>query len=98
MERARKSAALMVALSSFAACSGDPSRDENAPPNHGSAAAPEGVIPNEAQPANKVDVAEEDWANGLVSPTLESEHHNQPAVINGYLQLTGDARFSIYDV
>ncbi len=98
MGRARKSAALIVALSSVAACSGEPSRDENAPPYRGSRAAPEGVIPNDEQPASKVDVAEDDWANGLVSSTLESEHHNQPAVINGYLQLTGNARFSIYDV
>lgn len=63
----------------------------------GPPAAPEGVIPNEPYdgvlPTNK-----SDWELGLISPTLESEHHNQPSVINGYLQLTGNSRFSIYDI
>jgi hypothetical protein len=61
-------------------------------------AAPEGVIPNEAYPPERVNVPTDDWQRGLISPTLESEHHNQPSVINGYLALTGDARFSIYDI
>jgi len=63
----------------------------------GPPAAPEGVIPNDPYngtlPTNK-----NDWRTGLISPTLESDHHNQPAVINGYLQLTGNSRFSIYDI
>lgn len=65
--------------------------------DEGPPAAPEGVIPNEPYdgtlPTNK-----NDWQLGLISPTLESEHHNQPSVINGYLQLTGNSRFSIYDI
>jgi hypothetical protein len=61
-------------------------------------AAPEGVIPNEEYPPDTVNLAPGEWERGLVSPTLESDHHNQPSVINGYLQLTGNARFSIYDI
>jgi hypothetical protein len=61
-------------------------------------AAPEGSIPNDPQPPSKVGIPKDKWADGLISPTLESEHHNQPAVINGYLQLTGNARFSLYDI
>jgi hypothetical protein len=61
-------------------------------------AAPEGVIPNREYPPDMVNVPTNEWQRGLVSPTLESEHHNQPSVINGYLALTGDARFSIYDI
>jgi hypothetical protein len=45
-----------------------------------------------------VDIPKGEWETGLVSPTLESEHHNQPSVINGYLQLTGNSRLSIYDI
>lgn len=67
-------------------------------PDEGPPAGPEGVIPNDEQPPTKVDLPKDQWEDGLISPTLESEHHNQPAVINGYLQLTGNARFSIYDV
>jgi hypothetical protein len=66
---------------------------DNRPP-----AAPEGVIPNREYPPEMVNVPTNDWQRGLVSPTLESEHHNQPSVINGYLALTGDARFSFYDI
>lgn len=62
------------------------------------AAEPEGVIPSQAYPESLIDLPRENWADGLISPTLESEHHNQPAIINGYLQLTGNARFSIYDI
>lgn len=65
--------------------------------DEGPPAAPEGVIPNKPYdgtlPTNK-----NDWRIGLISPTLESDHHNQPAVINGYLQITGNSRFSIYDI
>jgi hypothetical protein len=64
----------------------------------GPPAAPEGVIPNDEYPEDMVGIPKDEWESGLVSPTLESEHHNQPSVINGYLQLTGNARFSIYDI
>lgn len=66
--------------------------------DEGPPAEPEGVIPNEEYPPTMVDIPKEQWPQGLVSPTLESEHHNQPSVINGYLQLTGNSRFSIYDI
>jgi hypothetical protein len=78
--------------------SGGASAGSGGNPDEGPPAAPEGEIPNEEQPADKVNVPKDDWEDGLISPTLESEHHNQPAVINGYLQLTGNSRFSIYDI
>lgn len=56
-------------------------------PDDGPPAAPEGQLPNEPRPGT-----------GLISPTLEFRHHNQPSVINGYLQLTGNALLSIYDL
>ncbi|OQX67103.1 MAG: hypothetical protein B6A08_17000 [Sorangiineae bacterium NIC37A_2] len=60
-------------------------------------AAPEGVIPNEPYngnlPSNKGD-----WRTGLISPTLELDHHNQPAIINGYLFISGNSRFWMYDI
>lgn len=61
-------------------------------------AAPEGVIPNDEYPASMVDIPQDRWREGLISPTLEFEHHNQPSIINGYLQITGNSRFSIYDI
>lgn len=64
----------------------------------GPPAAPEGVVPNEEYPADMVDLPPDRWRDGLVSPTLEFEHHNQPSIINGYLQITGNSRFSIYDI
>lgn len=67
-------------------------------PDDGPPAAPEGVIPNEEYPADVVGVPKDQWRKGIISPTLEFEHHNQPSVINGYLQLTGNSRFSIYDI
>jgi len=82
-----------------AAGSGEPPSGTSSPtPDSRPPAAPEGVIPNREYPATMVNVPKAQWQRGLVSPTLESEHHNQPAVINGYLQLTGNARFSIYDI
>ncbi len=59
---------------------------------------PLGTIPNNSYPAELVGIERDDWATALISPTLEAAHHNQPHVINGYLQLTGNARFSTYDV
>jgi len=61
-------------------------------------AAPEGMIPNEPYPENVASPSKDNWQDGLISPTLESEHHNQPAVINGYLQITGNSMFSLYDI
>lgn len=66
--------------------------DDDGPP-----AAPEGTIPNDPYDG-VLPTKKDDWELGLISPTLESEHHNQPSVINGYLQLTGNSRYSIYDI
>jgi hypothetical protein len=68
------------------------------PPDDGPPAGPEGVIPNEPYPESVASPSKANWQDGLISPTLESEHHNQPAVINGYLQITGNSMFSIYDI
>lgn len=56
-------------------------------PDEGPPAAPEGTVPNEPQSTL-----------GLISPTLEFGHHNQPSIINGYLQLTGNALIAFYDI
>jgi hypothetical protein len=64
----------------------------------GPPAGPEGVIPNESYPDSVASPSKANWQDGLISPTLESEHHNQPAVINGYLQITGNSMFSLYDI
>ncbi len=64
----------------------------------GPPAGPEGVIPNEPYPESVASPSKANWQDGLISPTLESEHHNQPAVINGYLQITGNSMFSLYDI
>lgn len=66
---------------------------DNAPP-----AAPEGVIPNEPQDPSTVGTTNGTWEDGLISPTLEFGHHNQPSIINGYLQLTGNALIAMYDI
>lgn len=68
------------------------------PPDDGPPAGPEGVIPNEPYPESVASPSKANWQDGLISPTLESEHHNQPAVINGYLQITGNSMFSLYDI
>lgn len=59
---------------------------------------PQGEIIQYVYSPEQIDTERELWQTGLVSPTLESEHHNQPHIINGYLQLTGNARFSTYDI
>lgn len=64
----------------------------------GPPAAPEGTIPNDEYPSNVAGPTKNNWRDGLISPTLESEHHNQPSIINGYLQLTGNSMFSMYDI
>lgn len=66
--------------------------------DEGPPAAPEGTVPNDEYPASTVNTTKATWRDGLISPTLESEHHNQPSIINGYLQLTGNSMFSIYDI
>lgn len=56
--------------------------------DEGPPATPEGKLPNDPYPE----------APALISPTLEFRHHNQPSVINGYLQLSGNALISFYDL
>ena len=67
-------------------------------PSDGPPAMPQGTVPNEPYPDNVANPSEENWRDGLISPTLEFEHHNQPSIINGYLQINGNSRFSIYDI
>ncbi len=69
-----------------------------APEDDGPAAAPEGSIPNDSYPEDVANPSQNNWRDGLISPTLEFEHHNQPSIINGYLQINGNSRFSIYDI
>ena len=46
-----------------------------------------------------LNLAEADWQKGLVSPSMELNHHiNQPIAMNGYLQLSGNAEFTWYDI
>lgn len=60
---------------------------------------PEGKIPNQGMPKDMLDLPKDDWKNGLVSPTLEKDHHqNQPIVVNGYLQGAGNAEIVFYDI
>ena len=60
---------------------------------------PEGKLPNTSMPASMVGLPRTEWPQGLISPTFEEGHHqNQPIVINGYLQGSGNAEFAIYDI
>jgi hypothetical protein len=72
--------------------------DAGGPPVPPEPSRPEGRVPNQAHPPGLIDLPRDRWEEGLISPTLESEHHNQPAIINGYLMLAGNARFSLYDI
>lgn len=66
--------------------------------DEGPPAAPEGTIPNTEQPPSRINLSSSQWQLGLISPTLEFAHHNQPSIINGYLFLSGNSVFSIYDI
>lgn len=61
-------------------------------------AAPEGSIPNEPQDPSRVSTDNNNWQVGLISETLESGHHNQPSIINGYLMLSGNSLMAMYDI
>jgi hypothetical protein len=74
-------------------------------------ARPKGTIPNKPMPATMINASNSDckanWQKGILSttpmeaspqPRGEDGHHNQPAVLNGYLHLNGNAGFSIYDI
>jgi hypothetical protein len=72
--------------------------DAGGPPVPPEPSRPEGTLPNEPYPEDLVGLPRDRWEEGIISPTLENEHHNQPTVINGYLMLAGNARFSLYDL
>lgn len=61
-------------------------------------AGPEGSIPNDPQDPSTVGTTNNNWPDGLISPTLESGHHNQPSIINGYLHLSGNSLMAMYDI
>ena len=61
--------------------------------------APEGKIPNMGSPAACINLPRDSWADGLISPTIEKNHHqNQPIVLNGYVQGAGNAEIVFYDI
>jgi hypothetical protein len=61
--------------------------------------APAGKIPNLEMTADHIDLPREEWQKGLISPTFgEGTHWNQPIVYNGYLQLSGNCHFGLYDL
>ena len=61
--------------------------------------APEGKLPNTGSPAETINLPRDKWADGLISPTIEKNHHqNQPIVINGYVQGAGNAEIVFYDI
>ncbi len=64
----------------------------------GDPAAPEGSIPNDPQDPSTLGTTNSTWQNGLISETLESGHHNQPSIINGYLMLSGNSLMAMYDI
>jgi hypothetical protein len=60
---------------------------------------PEGTIPNDPQPSSVVNVDQNSWRQGLISPSLqEGKQINQPSVINGYMLIAGNEDFWLYDV
>jgi hypothetical protein len=66
------------------------------PPSFGR---PKGKLPNQPSPAGMLNLPESEWQKGLVSPSMEVNHHiNQPICMNGYLQLSGNAEFTWYDI
>ncbi len=60
---------------------------------------PKGQLPNTARDPGNVDVARTDWKKDIVSPTMNTlRHHNQPTVLNGYLNLNGNEEFWFWDI
>ncbi len=57
-----------------------------------------GTIPNQPQPPSTVNLSQDSWRDGIISPSLLAGHQiNQPAVVNGYLVIGGNEEFWIYD-
>ncbi len=60
---------------------------------------PKGQLPNIARDPANVDVPRDQWKKDLVSPTMDNlHHHNQPTVLNGYLNLNGNEEFWFWDI
>jgi hypothetical protein len=69
---------------------------------------PQLKLPNGSYPASAVNpcnsqatcqATRPNWKADLVSPTMNDlHHHNQPAVLNGYLILNGNEEFFVWDV
>jgi hypothetical protein len=68
-------------------------------PTPGSFPRPAGKIANNPQPATSTNLPKDQWQKGFVSPTLlAGKHLTQPAVVNGYLLISGNEEFWFYDV
>ena len=60
---------------------------------------PKGQLPNVARDPANVDLPRDQWKKDLVSPTMDTlHHHNQPTVLNGYLNLNGNEEFWFWDI
>jgi hypothetical protein len=60
---------------------------------------PKGQLPNTARDPANVDVPRDQWKKDIVSPTMDNlHHHNQPTVLNGYLNLNGNEEFWFWDI
>jgi len=60
---------------------------------------PKGQLPNVARDPGNVDVPRDQWKKDIVSPTMDDKHHhNQPTVLNGYLNLNGNEEFWFWDI
>lgn len=60
---------------------------------------PMGQLPNTARDPANVDVPRDQWKKDLVSPTMDNlHHHNQPTVLNGFLNLNGNEEFWFWDI
>jgi len=60
---------------------------------------PKGQLPNVPRDPALVGLPKDQWQKGLVSPTMNDlHHHNQPTVLNGYLNLNGNEEFWFWDI
>jgi len=60
---------------------------------------PKMPLPNIARDPANVNVPRDQWKKDIVSPTMDDlHHHNQPTVLNGYLNLNGNEEFWFWDI
>lgn len=60
---------------------------------------PKMQLPNIARDPANVNVPRDQWKKDIVSPTMDDlHHHNQPTVLNGYLNLNGNEEFWFWDI